>query len=110
MKNAGISTRDLAAGRTLFIDDWLIYVNLPVMFRALIVAAVIVCIGCGYYLLMNPVQRDKNPFTRFIGKKMFPRLDYDQRQQRIAFLAGTILAAIVIGGLIAFLIKYLNRR
>jgi len=80
------------------------------MFRAITAAVVIICIGCAIYLLMNPMQRDTNRFTRFIGKKMFPRLDHDQRQQRLALIAGIILTAILTAGIIAFIIKFMNRR
>jgi len=79
------------------------------MFAVLNVATAFICIGCALYLIMNPMERETNRLTRFLGKKFFPRLDPDQRQDRMASFAGLVLVGIFVAYGTAFLIKHMSR-
>ena len=80
------------------------------MFRAINAAALILCVGCVIYLLTHPMDRARFFLTRRIGKALFPKLDPYRQQQRIGSIVGLLLATILIAEIIAFVIKYLNRR
>jgi len=55
------------------------------------------------------MERETNRLTRFLGKKFFPRLDPDQRQDRMASFAGLVLVGIFVAYGTAFLIKHMSR-
>ena len=80
------------------------------MSRPVLVVVAIICIGCIGYLLLNPMERARLFLMRDIGKLLFPRLDPYQRQKKFSILAGTVLAIVLITGLVFYVFNSLGKR
>jgi len=72
--------------------------------------AAVLAFACVSFLLMNPLERESFFLTKHLGKALFPKLARDQRQKRLAFMAGTILTIILLGAFLEFLFKHLAKQ
>ena len=79
------------------------------MSHKIMAIAALVAIACVSYLLLNPMERDSFFLTHYLGKTMFPKLARDQQQKRLSFIAGTILAIIVLAAFLMYLFKHLGK-
>jgi hypothetical protein len=77
--------------------------------RLLYIVTVLVCVPCIYYLLMTPMEKDEFFLTRWLADRLFPKLDRRQRQQRLQYIAGFLLAVLFTAAAIAFLINKFGR-
>ena len=79
------------------------------MFRCLEAAMALIAIACMTYLLLG--QREKDAFfpARKLGGWLFPKLGYDQRQNRLSVIAGVILFVIAVAAITFLVIKSTSR-
>ena len=56
------------------------------------------------------MERARLFLMRDIGKLLFPRLDPYQRQKKFSILAGTVLAIVLITGLVFYVFNSLGKR
>jgi len=69
----------------------------------------VVGLPCIIYLLLTPMEKDEFFLTRWLADRLFPKLDRRQRQQRLQFIAGFLLAVLLTAAAIAFLINKFGR-
>ena len=76
------------------------------MLRLLYIVTVLVCVPCIYYLLMSPMEKEEFFLTRWLAERLLPQLDRPQRQQRLQYLAGFLMAVLITASVIAFVISH----
>jgi len=79
------------------------------MFFAIKAAPAIIAVACVIYLLLSPHERDAFFPSHFVGKLLFPKLGRDERLQRLAHIAGTILFIILVAAILVVVIKFNSR-
>lgn len=71
--------------------------------------AALLAVACMSYLLLSSRQKETFFLTRYLGRKWFPKLGRDQRQERLTLITGTILSTILLGAFILFLFNGMAR-
>jgi len=74
------------------------------------IVAVLVCIVCISYLLQTSVEKEEFFLTRNLARWLFPNLGRLDRNRRLDYIAGVLLAVFAISALVAFLINHFGRR
>jgi len=74
------------------------------------IVAAVVCVVCISYLLQTSVEKEGFFLTRKLARWLFPKLNRPDRNRRMDFIAGILLALFLISALVAFLISHFGRR
>jgi hypothetical protein len=73
--------------------------------RLLYIVTVLVCVPCVSYLLLSPMEKEEFFLTRWLAQRLFPKLERDQRQLRLQYIAGFLMSVLITASAIAFIIS-----
>lgn len=80
------------------------------MFHYFYIVTAVVCIVCLSYLLQTSVEKEEFFLTRNVARWLFPKLNPRDRNQRMDFIAGILLAVFFIAAVVTFVISHFGRR
>lgn len=74
------------------------------------IVVAVVCIPCISYLLQTSMEKEEFFLTRKLARWLFPNLNRLDRNRRMDFIAGILLAVFLTAAIVALLINHFGRR